>query len=72
MYSRSSFGSYYPVDSIMHKLNPIIKLINFVITFILILLNDSVYITVFLLIFLLIMMLMSFVPLKYYFNTFIV
>ena len=30
MYSRNSFGSYYPVESMIHKLNPVIKIINFV------------------------------------------
>ena len=24
MYSRNSFGSYYPIDSIIHRLNPIL------------------------------------------------
>ena len=31
MYSRNSFGSYYPISSTIHKLNPIMKLINFII-----------------------------------------
>ncbi len=70
MYSRASFGSFYPIDSVMHKLNPIVKLINFIITVILLILNDSVYITFFLLVFVHIMMLLSYVPFKYYFNTF--
>ena len=71
MYSRNSFGSYYPVDSCIHRLNPIIKLINFIITIILLLATSSTHITLFMLVFVLIMMMLSYVPIKYYFNTFI-
>ena len=28
MYSRNSFGSFYPVDSSVHRLNPVVKLFN--------------------------------------------
>ncbi len=70
MYSRNSFGSYYPVDSCIHRLNPIIKLINFIITIILLLATSSTHITFFMLVFVLIMMMLSYVPIKYYFNTF--
>ena len=70
MYSRSSFGSYYPVNSIIHKLNPIIKLVNFIITIIVLILTNSLYIHIFLLVYVLLMACMSMVPIKYYFNTF--
>lgn len=70
MYSRNSFGSFYPVDSMIHKLNPVVKIINFVIMIILLILCDSLAINVFLLLLILIMMLLSFVPLRYYMDTF--
>ena len=70
MYSRNSFGSFYPIDSSIHRLNPVIKLINFLIAVILVLLSDSVYIIGFLLGLVVIMILLSFVPYRYYFNTF--
>lgn len=70
MYSRNSFGSYYPVTSLIHKLNPIIKLINFIIMILLMLLTSSKEIHAFMFVFVLIMVLLSYVPIKYYFNTF--
>ena len=70
MYSRNSFGSYYPVNSTIHKLNPVIKLINFIITIVLLLATSSTHITCFMLVFVIIMMMLSYVPIKYYFNTF--
>lgn len=70
MYSRNSFGSFYPIDSSIHRLNPVIKLINFIIAILLVLLSDSTYIIGFLLGLVVIMMLLSFVPYRYYFNTF--
>ena len=38
MYSRNSFGSYYPINSTIHRLNPVMKLINFVIAILILLL----------------------------------
>ena len=70
MYSRNSFGSYYPVTSLVHSLNPIIKLINFIIMILLLLLTNSKEIHSFLFIFVLVMILLSYVPIKYYFDTF--
>ena len=70
MYSRNSFGSYYPIESSIHRLNPVIKLINFIISLLLVILSDSIYINGFLLLLVIIMMLLSFVPFRYYFNTF--
>ena len=69
MYSRSSFGSYYPVDSCIHRLNPVVKLINFIIIILLLILTSSTYINMFMFMLVIIMMLLSFVPLKYYINT---
>ena len=70
MYSRNSFGSYYPIDSCIHRLNPIIKLLNFIIIILLVILSGSFYINSFMLILVFIIALLSFVPFKYYFNTF--
>lgn len=70
MYSRNSFGSFYPVDSSVHRLNPVVKLFNFIIAILLMILNDSIYINLFLFSLVLCMELLSFVPFKYYFRTF--
>ena len=70
MYTRSSFGSYYPINSIIHRLNPLIKIINFLIAVLLIIITNSVVVTYSLLLFIVIMMLLSKVPYKYYFDTF--
>lgn len=70
MYSRNSFGSYYPISSTIHKLNPVMKLINFVITILVLLLSNNLQINIFVLVLTIIMMLLSYVPFKYYFNTF--
>ena len=70
MYSRNSFGSYYPISSTIHKLNPIMKLINFIITILVLILSNNLQINIFVLVLTIIMMLLSYVPFKYYFNTF--
>ena len=69
MYSRNSFGSYYPIDSTMHKLNPIVKLINFILALLLMILSHSIYLHGFLMLLVFIMTLLTFVPFKYYINT---
>ena len=70
MYSRNSFGSFYPVDSSVHKLNPVIKLFNFIIAIVLMILTDSIYINLFLFGLVLCMEILSFVPFRFYFRTF--
>ena len=69
MYSRNSFGSYYPIDSIIHSLNPVMKIFNFILTIILICLPSSIYVHIFLLCFVIIMLFMSYVPIRFYFKT---
>ena len=69
MYSRNSFGSYYPINSLIHRLNPVIKLINFVLAIILICLSTSVYVNSFILMLVIIMILMSYVPILFYLNS---
>lgn len=70
MYSRNSFGSFYPVDSAIHRLNPVIKLFNFIVCILILLLSNTLSINIFILCLVIIMMFLSFVPLKYYMNTF--
>ena len=70
MYSNISFGNYYPNDSALHRMNPIIKLLNFIITIVLLILSMNLYTNVFLLILVVILMLLSFVPFIFYFNAF--
>src|SRR5574344_214672 len=70
MYSRNSFGSFYPIDSAIHRLNPVCKLIMFLISIFLIVFSSSLYVHLFLLSLIIVMMLLSYVPLRYYFNTF--
>ena len=69
MYSRNVFGNYYPVDSIIHKLNPVMKFINFLMFLMVVCLSGSLYLHLFMFGNILIMTLLSNVPFSYYFNT---
>lgn len=69
MYSRNSFGSFYPINSVIHRLNPVMKLINFIICILILILSSSIYVNGFVLIFIFIMILLSYVPFRYYLNT---
>ena len=70
MYSNISFGNYYPNDSALHRMNPIVKLLNFIITIVLLILSMNLYTNVFLFALVIILMLLSFVPFMFYFNAF--
>lgn len=70
MYTRTNFGSFYPVDSVLHNLNSVAKIFNFLIVILSLILCDSLYIMLLLLIFVVILMFLSYVPIRYYFNTF--
>ncbi len=70
MYSRNSFGSFYPVDSAIHRLNPVVKLLLFLIAIFLVVATNSLYIHLFLLALTVVMMLLSYTPIRYYFKTF--
>ena len=70
MYSRNSFGSYYPIDSAIHKLTPVTKLFLFIFMILVIIITHSWVVNSFLLVFTIIMMFLSYVPIRYYFNTF--
>ena len=68
MYSRTTLGNYYPVDSIIHKLNPINKFICFIILLFTLICSMNVGLHLFLFGFLVLVMLLSRVPFKFYFN----
>ena len=70
MYSNISFGNYYPNDSALHRMNPVIKLLNFIITIVLLILSMNLYTNIFLLTLVVILMLLSFIPFVFYFNAF--
>lgn len=70
MYSKNSFGNFYPVDSSIHRLNPVVKFLNFIITIVLIIISMSLKVHIFLFALVAIMTLLSFVPTKFYFKTF--
>lgn len=70
MYSKNSFGSFYPVDSALHRLNPIVKILNFVIAVVILIISSNLQVNLFLLGLVIIMCLLSFVPTKFYFNSF--
>ena len=50
MYSKNSFGNFYPVDSSIHRLNPVVKFLNFIISMVLICLTMSLRIHIFLIV----------------------
>lgn len=70
MYSKNSFGNFYPVDSSIHRLNPVVKFINFILTIVLICITMSLRIHIFLIVLVIVMLLLSFVPTRFYFKSF--
>lgn len=69
MYSRNTFGDFYPIESVLHRINPVVKFISFLISIILIVGTNSLELHVFLIVLIFIMMMFSNVPMKFYFNT---
>ncbi len=69
MFSRNSFGDFYPVNSSLHKVNPIIKFLCFLISLIILIGTNSLELHSFNLALIFIMMLFSNVPIKFYFNS---
>jgi len=69
MQTRNAFGSYYPIDSAIHRLNPVIKLLNFIICILVLFLTNDPYINFFMFGLIIIMMFLSYVPLRFYFNS---
>lgn len=69
MYSRNTFGDFYPIESILHKINPVVKLISFLISLVLIIGTNSLELHIFLIALVFIMMMFSNVPMQFYFNT---
>ncbi len=70
MYSKDTPGNYYPIDSALHRLNPIVKLLNFIISIGIICFSNSLQIHLLLLSLVFIMCMLSYVPTKFYFNSF--
>lgn len=70
MYSRNSFGSFYPVNSSVHKLNPVVKILLFILSIIFLFITNTLHIHLFLLSLVIVMMLLSYVPFRYYLKTF--
>ncbi|MEG2457551.1 MAG: energy-coupling factor transporter transmembrane protein EcfT [Bacilli bacterium] len=68
MYSRNTFGSYFPVDSMMHKISPVVKIINLFLFLIFILFSNNLKLHLFFGVFLVLMIINSKVPLRYYIN----
>ncbi len=69
MYSRNSFGDFYPIESLLHKINPVIKFISFLIIIIIIIGTNSLELHIFMISLIFVMMMFSNVPMKFYFNT---
>lgn len=68
MQSNSFFGSFYPVKSSIHKLNPIIKLLCFIIFLIPLIGSMSIKLHIVMLFFITMLLYLSRVPLRFYFN----
>lgn len=70
MYSKDSFGNYYPIDSAIHRMNPLVKILNFILIVVITIISKNLYTHVFTLGLIIILMLLSFVPFIFYFNGF--
>ena len=68
MQSNKYFGSFYPVESSIHKLNPVMKFICLFLFLIPIIGSMSLKLHVVILFFILMMMYSSNVPLRFYFD----
>lgn len=68
MYSRTTLGNYYPIKSIIHKLNPVNKIICLVLFILFIMFSMSLKLHFVLFAFLALVMLLSNVPFRFYFN----
>lgn len=68
MYSRTTLGNYYPINSIIHKLNPVNKIFCLILFILFIFINTSLKLHFILLSFLVLFMLLSKVPFRFYFN----
>lgn len=68
MQNNKYFGSYYPVESSIHKLNPISKLICLILLLMPVIFSSSLQLEVVILFFIFMLIYMSKVPLKFYFD----
>lgn len=69
MFSRNSFGDFYPINSPLHKINPIIKFMCFLISLVILIGTNSLELHFFSFALILIMMLFSNVPIKFYISS---
>lgn len=70
MYSKGIFGQFYPVKSLMHKINPSVKLVCLLLTILLISFSTDLVMHLFLLTLVILMILLTKVPFKNFFNLF--
>lgn len=70
MYTRGVFGQFYPIKSLMHKINPSVKIICFLITILLISFSSDLVLHLFLLTMIILMILLTKVPFKNFFDLF--
>ena len=68
MYSRTTLGNFYPVSSIIHKLNPINKVFCLVLYLIFLIFNYSLKLHFIEVAFFVFIMMISNVPFRFYFN----
>lgn len=69
MLTNKYFASYYPVKSLIHKLNPVIKLICLFLLLVTTLFSDNLKLTLFIAFICLYLLYVSKVPLRFYFDS---
>lgn len=70
MYSKGIFGDYYQIDSLMHRINPTIKIISFFLSLLTLLLTNVLDINLMVLLFVIVLIMFTKIPLKNFFNAF--
>lgn len=70
MYSKGIFGQFYPTKSIMHSINPTVKIVCLFLTALLLLFTNQLDLHLMFLGMMLLIISMTKVPFKYYFNIF--
>lgn len=70
MYPKGIFGKFYPVNSLMHKINTSIKIVGFLIIILLLFFSMSLELHLMIFTLLVLMILLTKVPIKYFFRIF--
>lgn len=70
MYTNNIFGNFYHIKSLMHDINPSIKIICFLISLMLILFTNALIIHIFIFVMIMLMILLTRVPIKNYVKIF--